>query len=143
MYLRTPESKKEQATPPQRGKRLHPARWLYCTPTNAWADGKDAGQMCQEVGQLSVGQAWTGAVASRELSWPAIRRIVWGAARAQPDPHHRRRHYRIARQRGLIEDAKTVALDDGTALPYDRLLIATGAGARRPSTVDLGFPQTR
>jgi 3-phenylpropionate/trans-cinnamate dioxygenase ferredoxin reductase component len=29
-------------------------------------------------------------------------------------------------------DAKTVALDDGTALPYDRLLIATGARARRP-----------
>jgi 3-phenylpropionate/trans-cinnamate dioxygenase ferredoxin reductase component len=28
--------------------------------------------------------------------------------------------------------AQTVSLDDGTALPYDRLLIATGARARRP-----------
>ncbi|MDX3086663.1 MULTISPECIES: NAD(P)/FAD-dependent oxidoreductase [Streptomyces] len=37
------------------------------------------------------------------------------------------------RATGLDTEGRLVALDDGTALPYDRLVLATGSGARRLS----------
>jgi NADPH-dependent 2,4-dienoyl-CoA reductase/sulfur reductase-like enzyme len=45
---------------------------------------------------------------------------------------------------GLSPDAKTIALEDGESLPYDRLLIATGSTAARPPIpgIDLAGVET-
>jgi NADPH-dependent 2,4-dienoyl-CoA reductase/sulfur reductase-like enzyme len=67
------------------------------------------------------------------LSKALLRDRADTSSHALPPPTHGARELAGVRAAGLDTDQRRVSLDDGTELPYDRLVVATGARARRLS----------